>query len=67
MKPMTDTERLDWLEENFYLYRFRYFRGEPRMDNSAPPCWHLYAPNYGGTTRATLREAIDAATEEPKP
>lgn len=66
-KPNNDTERLDWLEENFSNYRFRHYKGEPTMNNSRPPCWFLWTPNEAATSRKTLSEAIDAATEEPKP
>jgi hypothetical protein len=64
---MNDTERLNWLEENFELHSFRFYKGFPTMDNSNPPCWRLWTRKEGTTTRPTLREAIDAATEEVTP
>ena len=65
MKPTTDTERLDWLEKHFESNSFRFVTGRPTMDNSSPPHWSLWTYNEGRTSRPTLREAIDAAIEEP--
>jgi len=67
MKPTNDTERLDWLEENFQANSFRYVPGWPTMNNSRQGHWSLWAYKEGTTTRQTLREAIDAAVEQTPP
>lgn len=65
MKTSTDTERLDFAEENWERNSFRFCRGHPTMDNSSPPRWSVWTYNEGTTTRPTLRDAIDAAMETP--
>ena len=55
----TDTERLDYFEEN--RQTFRACRSVT-MDGNYP-CWSVWTALEGTTRRKTLREAIDAAMD----
>lgn len=63
-REKSDTERLNWLEDNFYSNSLRFIPGSPTMDGSHPPRWSLWTYKEGTTTRPTLREAVDAAIEQ---
>jgi hypothetical protein len=59
LREITDTVRLDWLANNINCYKFI---GHPSMDGKYP-CWSVWSPKEGRTTRKTLREAIDASMD----
>jgi rubrerythrin len=59
LPEINDTIRLDWFEHHSSLFRFL---GHPSMDGKYP-CWSVWTPKEGTTTRKTLREAIDASMD----
>lgn len=61
--PHIDTERLDFFENNAEWFRYTGI-STLTMDGKYP-CWSVWTPKEGRTTRKTLREAIDAAMEIP--
>lgn len=64
---ITDSERLNYLEQHGEMLHLTYQRGYPTMDNSQPPKWRFWSPAEGNTSRPTAREAIDAAIKQEKP
>jgi hypothetical protein len=59
LPEINDTVRLDWFEMNSSLFRYS---SHPTMDGKYP-CWVVWTPKEGTTTRKTLREAIDASMD----
>lgn len=59
--PITDSERLDWFENN--SEQFRYSGTSTITMDGKYPCWSVWTPKEGRTTRKTLREAIDASMD----
>lgn len=57
LPEINDTVRLDWFENHNSLFRFIR---DVSMDGKYP-CWSVWTPKEGRTTRKTLREAIDAS------
>jgi len=58
-----DKIRLDFFEQNSSWFRHTGL-STVTMDGKYP-CWSVWTPKEGRTTRKTLREAIDAAMEAP--
>lgn len=58
-----DTKRLDFFEQ--HADWFRYSGTSTVTMDGKYPCWSVWTPKEGRTTRKTLREAIDAAMDFP--